>query len=743
MTIKILQASGQDTNQSTAAATSNFKLRTSNFILFFLLASLVQSQTLSIATARSQAEGSTVTVRGIVTNGAELGKIRYMQDGSAGIAAFPGTGSATGFEAGVKLGDSIEVTGKLLVFNQLLEISPILSYKIIAPSQPLPVPKPVSLGDLNESLEGQLLSVSCTDFNTNGTFINAGTFGVTDGGGHLSDIYLRSGHPLLGTTIPVAPVRLVAILSQYDDDFQLLPRTTADFVAAPCFFYENQPEQGDIQQNSFLLNWRTNAASTAKIRYGTTPALGNEVNESSHVPSHTFQLNGLQPGTIYWVQIVSERDGEQILSEKRPFATRSASSGQIKVFFNHSIDLAAANGLQPDGQSFQAVLAETLARINAAQQTIDVAMYNVNRNDLIAALKSAHQRGVRVRYVGASATENYALDPPPPFGFILGNANSLMHDKFMIVDAALPDKTWVMSGSMNWTNSNMTDDYNNTLFIQDQSLARTYTLEFEEMFGSMGNQPDLSKARFGAAKHDNTPHRFVIGGRPVESWFSPSDQVTRRITDALKTAQKEVLFALFVFTKEEQAEAIVQAHVNGAKTRGMIDDTSIGSEYDYLLGNFVQVQPHPASAILHHKYAVVDAGQNLSDPTVVTGSHNWTFTAETANDENTLVIHDANIATLFKAEFEKRWSENTTSTVQPNRNTGVYISPNPAGNETFVKGLVRGSVSVRDVSGKEWLYEIMHSSGTTRLDAGILPPGSYFASIQTPDGVVTLPFQKI
>jgi len=73
----------------------------------------------------------------------------------------------------------------------------------------------------------------------------------------------------------------------------------------------------------------------------------------------------------------------------------------------------------------------------------------------------------------------------------------------------------------------------------------------------------------------------------------------------------------------------------------------------------------------------------------------------------------------------------------------VYISPNPAGNETFVKGLVRGSVSVRDVSGKEWLYEIMHSSGTTRLDAGILPPGSYFASIQTPDGVVTLPFQKI
>lgn len=712
-------------------------------LLFPLLPFIAQAQTFSIAAARSQAEGSTVTVRGIVTTGAELGKVRYLQDGSAGIAAFPGTGSAAGFEASVKLGDSIEVTGKLLIFNGLLEISPITAYKVISSGHPLPQARQVSLSDLNESLEGQLLSVACVGFKKAGsTFGNAAIHDLTDGGGGSAKIYVRNGHPLVGTAIPAGPVRLVAILSDYNG-FQLLPRTAADLVPAQCFFYEKQPEQSDIQPNSLPLTWRTNTSSTAQIRYGTTPALGQTAIATGSDPMHTHTLSGLQPGTVYWVQVESAHDGQKILSEKRPYATRSTSSGQIKTFFNHPIDPAAAVGLQPDGQSFQALLDETLARINAAEQTLDVAMYNVNRSDLVAALKAAHQRGVRVRYVGSSDPANTALSPPPDFGHIFGNANALMHNKFLVADAALPDKSWVMSGSTNWTTGNMTDDYNNTIFVQDQSLARAYTLEFEEMFGSSGSQPDPTQACFGAAKHDNTPHQFLVSGRKVESYFSPSDRTTRRIVEVLQSAQAEALFALYFFTKDEPAQALVQAHASGIQTRGIIDDLGSGSEYNYLLSNSVQVKPHPQPDLLHHKYAVVDAAQNLSDPTVLTGSHNWTQTAETANDENTLIIHDPKIATLYRAEFEKRWSETTTSTAQPDKTSPVQLVPNPADNEMLVLGPTRGTVTVRDTAGKEWLYELMHSSGTTRLRLEGIPTGTYFATIKTPDGLITLPFQKI
>jgi predicted extracellular nuclease len=89
----------------------------------------------SIATARGQAVNSTVTVRGIVTNGAELGPIRYLQDNVAGIAAYSST-----MMGNVVLGDSVEVIGTLKDYNGLLEIDPVTSVNILARNKPVPAP---------------------------------------------------------------------------------------------------------------------------------------------------------------------------------------------------------------------------------------------------------------------------------------------------------------------------------------------------------------------------------------------------------------------------------------------------------------------------------------------------------------------------------------------------------------------------------------------------------------------------
>jgi hypothetical protein len=40
---------------------------------------------------------------------------------------------------------------------------------------------------------------------------------------------------------------------------------------------------------------------------------------------------------------------------------------------------------------------------------------------------------------------------------------------------------------------------------------------------------------------------------------------------------------------------------------------------------------------------------------VVTGSHNWSSSAETANDENTLILHSKRIANLYLQEFKQRY----------------------------------------------------------------------------------------
>ena len=83
----------------------------------FVLTGLSSIGQTDIADARTYALGQTVTVSGVVTNGSELGPIRYMQDNSAGIAAYGGPiGSVNRY-------DSITVTGPLIEFSGLLEIS--------------------------------------------------------------------------------------------------------------------------------------------------------------------------------------------------------------------------------------------------------------------------------------------------------------------------------------------------------------------------------------------------------------------------------------------------------------------------------------------------------------------------------------------------------------------------------------------------------------------------------------------
>lgn len=100
-----------------------------------------------------------------------------------------------------------------------------------------------------------------------------------------------------------------------------------------------------------------------------------------------------------------------------------------------------------------------------------------------------------------------------------------MHNKFINIDAVStdPDEPWVITGSMNYTDDQVKVDKQNIIAIQDQSLSKAYKAEFDEMFA--GN--------FGPDKTNNTPHEFIIGGKRVELYFSPSDEPETRLIEKL------------------------------------------------------------------------------------------------------------------------------------------------------------------------------------------------------------------
>lgn len=54
---------------------------------------------------------------------------------------------------------------------------------------------------------------------------------------------------------------------------------------------------------------------------------------------------------------------------------------------------------------------------------------------------------------------------------------------------------------------------------------------------------------------------------------------------------------------------------------------------------------------------IIDGEHPDSDPIVITGSHNWSSSAENVSDENTLIIHNARVANLYLQEFMARYKE--------------------------------------------------------------------------------------
>ena len=182
----------------------------------------------SIAYARSQAVNSTVTVMGVVLNGAELGSIRYMQDLTGGIAAY-GTSLAA-----VQRGDIILVTGTLVDYKQLLEINPITSVQVISSGNPMPTAQIITPSQVGESYESELVSIEDASFSVTGNF-EANTNYVITSGGQTIDLRVVTTCPLVGTAIPTGVFDLTAITSQYHSTdpllgYQLLVRDANDLV---------------------------------------------------------------------------------------------------------------------------------------------------------------------------------------------------------------------------------------------------------------------------------------------------------------------------------------------------------------------------------------------------------------------------------------------------------------------------------------------------------------------------------
>lgn len=684
--------------------------------------------------------GDVVTVTGVVTSDDNLGSVRYLQDATAGIALYPG-GDWSAWSADPAIGDSLTVTGEITEYNGLLEIGPNLTAVVFEGAGTVPEPLVIGAADMDESLEGQLVRVNGVTFPLAGQEITGNNTYDFTADGQTGVIYVRTSNSLVGETLTGCAVDLLGIVSQFSFDgfggYQLLPRGPVDLIPAAGICYTSPVVQSDMTTSSFTLSWTTDLAAEGMVEFGLTEALGNVAMGDASTADHSVDLTGLEAGQMYYARAVSTLpDGETATSPIRTYATVSGSSGDIHVYFNGSIDSSVAT--DEVAQSLGADLNDTVAAwILSAQHTLDVAAYNLNDQTLIGAFNDAAANGVEIRWIYEGQNANTglgALDGSIPTHPRTDGEGSGMHNKFIIGDADYTETAFVLTGSTNLTTGNLVQDLNNVIVFEDQSLARAYTIEFQEMWGSEGPMPDAANAKFGPDKTWNTPVDFLIGGSPVELYFSPSDGTTNAIRQEIEAADSEFEFALLALTRDDLGDAIAELgasfFVNPIGAIEQVNTT--GSEYNNLQSAGVQVYAHNVSPDLHHKYAIVDHASPGFDPVVITGSHNWSSSAENVNDENTVIVHDARIANLYHQEFRGMLIDlGVISSVETEQDSPLTAYPNPAGDVLFVRWngpSVGGTITVRDVQGRTIQTVVTNEMGGEISVAG-WPSGVYLLDV--------------
>ncbi len=282
--------------------------------------------------------------------------------------------------------------------------------------------------------------------------------------------------------------------------------------------------------------------------------------------------------------------------------------------------------------------------IDAARLSVDVAAYDLNLYAVRDALLEAQERGVQVRMVVENdnfAGEQIQRLAAAGIPIVIGTASDFMHNKFVIID-----RYQVWTGSMNYTLSDAYGNRNNLIALSSTRLAQNYGSEFNEMF---------LRRRFGPSSPADTPFpRLDIGEHIVETYFSPEDETIGHLLALVNSAEESVYFLAFSLTSDELAAALIAADARGVEVRGVLDAgqaaSNQGGEYAALRAAGIGVRLDGEVGSMHNKILIIDG------EIVVTGSYNFSANAEDNNDENTLIIHDADLAREFTAEFWRIWN---------------------------------------------------------------------------------------
>ncbi len=146
----------------------------------------------------------------------------------------------------------------------------------------------------------------------------------------------------------------------------------------------------------------------------------------------------------------------------------------------------------------------------------------------------------------------------------------------------------------------------------------------------------------------------------AEVLFTPWDDAEGALIRELGAARKSVHVQAFLFTSRNLARALIAAHERGVRVKLLADREMVAKGDNSLVpklheaGIVVRLETRYASA--HNKIVLIDAEGD--HPVVITGSYNFTFSAQARNAENLLILRgNPTLAHTYLANWRRHNAE--------------------------------------------------------------------------------------
>ncbi len=155
----------------------------------------------------------------------------------------------------------------------------------------------------------------------------------------------------------------------------------------------------------------------------------------------------------------------------------------------------------------------------------------------------------------------------------------------------------------------------------------------------------------------NLINRFrVLRQKEAQVCFSPKNKCSEKICKFIRKAEQSLLICVFTISDNEITKNILAAHARGVDIKIITDNDKAmdkGSDIYQMANRGIKIKVDMSRHHMHHKFAIRD------NKALLTGSYNWTRSAEVYNQENFIITGQKKLIKSFRKEFDKLWQEMT------------------------------------------------------------------------------------